>query len=83
LPLLGEEFVRELTRRANTLTTMKLKLEDTLRAFELPTQQLDQRRTQRGGDRVQQDQRNPMRENVMRSPVSPVTTSSTSRSVEG
>jgi hypothetical protein len=34
LPLLGEEFVRELTRRANTLTTMKLKLEDTLRAFE-------------------------------------------------
>ena len=35
LPLLGEEFVRELTRRANTLATMKLKLEDTLRAFDL------------------------------------------------
>jgi hypothetical protein len=34
LPLLGEEFVRELTRRANTLTTMKLELTDTLRAFE-------------------------------------------------
>jgi hypothetical protein len=34
LPLLGDEFVRELTRRANTLTTMKLKLEDTLRAFD-------------------------------------------------
>jgi hypothetical protein len=33
LPLLGEEFVRELTRRANALGTMKLKLEDTLRAF--------------------------------------------------
>jgi hypothetical protein len=26
LPLLGEEFVRELTRRANTLATMKFKL---------------------------------------------------------
>jgi hypothetical protein len=34
LPLLGEEFVRELTRRANALGTMKLKLEDTLRAFD-------------------------------------------------
>lgn len=34
LPLLGEEFVRELTRRANTLTTLKLKLDDTLRAFD-------------------------------------------------
>jgi hypothetical protein len=34
LPLLGEDFVHELTRRANTLTTMKLKVEDTLRAFE-------------------------------------------------
>jgi hypothetical protein len=34
LPLLGEEFVRELTRRANALTTMKLQLADTLRAFE-------------------------------------------------
>jgi len=34
LPLLGEEFVRELTRRANTLATMKLKLEDSLRAYE-------------------------------------------------
>jgi hypothetical protein len=34
LPLLGTEFVRELTRRANTLTTLKLKLEDTLRAFD-------------------------------------------------
>jgi hypothetical protein len=34
LPLLGEEFVRELTRRANALTTMKLKLHDTLRAFD-------------------------------------------------
>jgi hypothetical protein len=34
LPLLGEDFVRELTRRANTLGTMKLKLEDTLRAFD-------------------------------------------------
>jgi len=34
LPLLGEEFVRELTRRANSLTTLKLKLEDTMKAFE-------------------------------------------------
>jgi hypothetical protein len=34
LPLLGEEFVRELTRRANALTTIKLQLEDTMRAFE-------------------------------------------------
>jgi hypothetical protein len=34
LPLLGEEFVRELTRRANALTTLKLQLEDTLRAFD-------------------------------------------------
>ena len=34
LPLLGDQFVRELTRRANTLTTMKLKLADTLAAFE-------------------------------------------------
>jgi hypothetical protein len=34
LPLLGEEFVRELTRRANALTTMKLQLADTLRAFD-------------------------------------------------
>lgn len=34
LPLLGEEFVRELTRRANALTTMKLELADTLRAFD-------------------------------------------------
>jgi hypothetical protein len=33
LSLLGEEFVRELTRRANALTTMKLELADTLRAF--------------------------------------------------
>jgi len=33
LPLLGEEFIRELTRRANALTTVKLTLEDTLRAF--------------------------------------------------
>ena len=33
LPLLGEEFVRELTRRANTLTTMKLQLADALKAF--------------------------------------------------
>jgi hypothetical protein len=32
-PLLGDEFVRELTRRANALTTMKLQLADTLRAF--------------------------------------------------
>jgi hypothetical protein len=34
LPLLGEEFVQELTRRANALTTIKLDLNDTLRAFE-------------------------------------------------
>lgn len=34
LPLLGEEFVRELTRRANALATLKLQLEDTMRAFE-------------------------------------------------
>jgi hypothetical protein len=34
LPLLGEEFVRELTRRANTLATMKLQPQDTLRAFD-------------------------------------------------
>lgn len=34
LPLLGAEFVRELTRRANTLTTMKLTTKDTSRAFE-------------------------------------------------
>jgi hypothetical protein len=34
LPLLGEDFVRELTRRANALGTMKLKLDDTLRAFD-------------------------------------------------
>ena len=34
LPLLGAAFVRELTRRANALTTMKLKLEDSERAFE-------------------------------------------------
>src|SRR5260370_1680173 len=34
LPLLGEAFVRELTRRANALTTMKLQLTDTLRAFD-------------------------------------------------
>ena len=34
LPLLGEEFVRELTRRANALTTIKLQLADTLRAFD-------------------------------------------------
>jgi hypothetical protein len=34
LPLLGEEFVRELTRRANALTTMKLDVSDTLKAFE-------------------------------------------------
>lgn len=34
LPLLGEDFVRELTRRGNTLTTMPLKVEDSLRAFE-------------------------------------------------
>jgi hypothetical protein len=35
LPLLGEEFVRELTRRANALTTMKLQLADTLRPSKL------------------------------------------------
>jgi len=35
LPLLGEEFVRELTKRANALTTMKLQLTDTLRAFDI------------------------------------------------
>jgi hypothetical protein len=35
LPLLGEEFVRELTRRANALTTIKLQLTDTLRAFDI------------------------------------------------
>src|ERR1700722_10587605 len=34
LPLLGEEFVRELIRRANALTTIKLQLEDTMRAFD-------------------------------------------------
>lgn len=34
LPLLGEKFVQELTRRANALTTIKLDLNDTLRAFE-------------------------------------------------
>lgn len=34
LPLLGEDFVHELTRRANAFTTMKLTLEDTLTAFE-------------------------------------------------
>jgi hypothetical protein len=34
LPLLGEEFVRELTRRANALTTMKLDVSDALKAFE-------------------------------------------------
>jgi hypothetical protein len=34
LPLLGAEFVRELTRRANMLTTMKLTAKDTSRAFE-------------------------------------------------
>lgn len=34
LPLLGEEFVRELTARANKLTTMKLSLADTLIAFD-------------------------------------------------
>ncbi len=33
LPLLGAAFVRELTRRANALTTMKLRLEDSERAF--------------------------------------------------
>lgn len=35
LPLLGEEFVRELTRRANALTTVKLKVADTLQAFDM------------------------------------------------
>jgi hypothetical protein len=34
LPLLGDEFVRELTARANRLTTMKLEVADTLRAFD-------------------------------------------------
>ena len=34
MPLLGDEFVRELTRRANALTTIKLELEDTMRAFD-------------------------------------------------
>jgi hypothetical protein len=34
LPLLGAEFVRELTRRANVLTTVKLSAKDTSRAFE-------------------------------------------------
>jgi hypothetical protein len=34
LPLLGEEFVRELTKRANALTTVRLKLADTLKAFD-------------------------------------------------
>jgi hypothetical protein len=34
LPLLGAAFVRELTRRANALTTVKLKTEDSQRAFE-------------------------------------------------
>lgn len=34
LPLLGSAFVRELTRRANALTTMKLKVEDSERAFD-------------------------------------------------
>jgi hypothetical protein len=34
LPLLGAEFVRELTRRANVLTTRKLASKDTSRAFE-------------------------------------------------
>ncbi len=34
LPLLGEEFVRELTRRANCLTTVKLDVKDALNAFE-------------------------------------------------
>ena len=35
LPLLGEAFVRELTRRANALTTVKLKVSDTLKAFDV------------------------------------------------
>lgn len=34
LPLLGEEFVDELTQRANALATMKLEVDETLRAFE-------------------------------------------------
>lgn len=34
LPLLGAAFVRELTRRTNALTTMKLRVEDSERAFE-------------------------------------------------
>jgi hypothetical protein len=34
LPLLGAEFVRELTRRANVLTTIKLSAKDTSRAFD-------------------------------------------------
>lgn len=34
LPLLGAAFVRELTRRANALTTIKLKFEDGERAFD-------------------------------------------------
>ena len=34
LPLLGDEFVRELTRRANQLTTMKLSVSDTQKAFD-------------------------------------------------
>ncbi|MFO1467328.1 MAG: hypothetical protein U1F35_12970 [Steroidobacteraceae bacterium] len=33
LPLLGEDFVRELTRRANSLTTLKLALRDSEAAF--------------------------------------------------
>jgi hypothetical protein len=33
LPLLGAEFARELTRRANMLTTMKLTAKDTSRAW--------------------------------------------------
>jgi hypothetical protein len=34
LQLLGEEFVRELTRRANSLTTVKLNMADALNAFD-------------------------------------------------
>ena len=34
LPLLGDAFVRDLTTRANTLTTAKLKVKDSLRAFD-------------------------------------------------
>jgi hypothetical protein len=34
LPLLGEPFVQEMTRRANVLATMKLKPDDSLRAFD-------------------------------------------------